>query len=165
MLSTDPATIARFCIAPVMPACGEGASVSNATCTEARAYCATRGLAPPTCRAETPTDEAWRRGFVTNLHADQPLSALDRVGGECEETPCSMCQGDCDDDSDCAGNLRCFERDNLALTPPGCSKQIDGEATVDSNDDFCYDPNYVHPDRITVRSRQPPGLSRPIASG
>ena len=145
-----------------MPACGEGASVSNATCTEARAYCATRGLAPPTCRAETPTDEAWRRGFVTNLHADQPLSALDRVGGECEATPCSMCQGDCDDDSDCAGNLLCFERDNLALTPPGCSRQVDGERTVDSNDDFCYDPNYVHPVSLPLSSDRERSLGREL---
>ena len=33
-----------------------------------------------------------------------------------------MCQGDCDDDEDCNGSLKCFQREssNREETPPGC---------------------------------------------
>ena len=147
----DPATIARFCIAPVVPTCGVGASVSQADCAAATDYCTSRELAPPLCRAESRSDEAWRRGFVSNPHASRPLTYPRGPGGpdECDEVGgCDMCQGDCDDDSDCRGSLRCFKRDNLALSPPGCSRQLD--MTVDDDDDFCFDPIYQHPDMITV---------------
>ena len=35
---------------------------------------------------------------------------------------CGMCQGDCDSDSQCTGELRCFQRGsgNPTKTPPGC---------------------------------------------
>jgi hypothetical protein len=38
------------------------------------------------------------------------------------ERTCGMCEGKCDDDSECAGNLKCFERsgDTRRKTPPGC---------------------------------------------
>lgn len=34
--------------------------------------------------------------------------------------PLGNCQGDCDDDSECAGNLRCFERSEFEDVP-GCT--------------------------------------------
>jgi len=50
--------------------------------------------------------------------------------------PLGMCEGDCDDDSECAGNLACFERDGLKMVP-GC----EGTGGTSSTDlDFCYDP-------------------------
>ena len=37
--------------------------------------------------------------------------------------PCGLCEGDCRDDSDCRGSLRCFQRgsENSGLAVPGCS--------------------------------------------
>jgi hypothetical protein len=50
--------------------------------------------------------------------------------------PLGICEGDCDSDSDCAGSLRCFQR-NGGQSVPGC----DGGASDSSRSDFCYDPN------------------------
>ena len=51
-------------------------------------------------------------------------------------SPCKECQGDCEDDSECEGLLKCFHRSNGGTSPvPGCS----GTNTPDG--DFCYDPN------------------------
>jgi hypothetical protein len=48
--------------------------------------------------------------------------------------PCGQCEGDCDNDSHCAGNLKCFQK-NGAADIPGCT----GRET--SRTDFCYDPS------------------------
>ena len=40
------------------------------------------------------------------------------VGG-CGSKGCKECEGDCDSDSDCKGNLECFQRDGLGAVP-GC---------------------------------------------
>jgi hypothetical protein len=37
----------------------------------------------------------------------------------CGSLGCSRCEGDCDDDSDCAGPLKCFQRDDFESVP-GC---------------------------------------------
>ena len=50
--------------------------------------------------------------------------------------PCHACAGDCDDDSDCATGLKCYQRDgNLSSDIPGCPKisLVDGW-------DYCYEP-------------------------
>lgn len=40
-------------------------------------------------------------------------------GGDFDVFPLELCMGDCDSDDDCAGNLKCFQRDaNVAV--PGC---------------------------------------------
>ncbi|EEC45889.1 predicted protein, partial [Phaeodactylum tricornutum CCAP 1055/1] len=52
--------------------------------------------------------------------------------------PPSVCEGDCDQDSDCAGDLRCFQRSNGHLVVPGCA----GGAADVSHFDYCYDPTY-----------------------
>jgi len=53
------------------------------------------------------------------------------------------CQGDCDDDDDCSGNLRCFDRydsDNTQDDPvPGCASPYPGVEGI-SGMDYCYDP-------------------------
>ena len=46
--------------------------------------------------------------------------------------PCNECQGDCDSDADCAGKLKCFQRDNDVMIP-GCGTR----GVADS--DYCYD--------------------------
>ena len=54
-------------------------------------------------------------------------SSYDGGGAECE--------GDCDDDSDCSGDLLCFQRDEGDTDPvPGCS----GSFWLDF--DYCYNP-------------------------
>jgi surface protein len=50
-----------------------------------------------------------------------------------DKLPLGMCEGDCDDDSECAGNLACFERSGWKMVP-GCS------TTGTENRDYCYDP-------------------------
>ena len=47
----------------------------------------------------------------------------------------ALCQGDCDDDDECAGNLRCFHTSSSNDSPvPGCA----GEPR--DSIDYCYDP-------------------------
>jgi hypothetical protein len=55
--------------------------------------------------------------------------------------PLGVCEGDCDQDSDCAGDLRCFQRSNGHLVVPGCA----GGAADVSHFDYCYDPSFVLP--------------------
>eukprot|EP01083_Nonionella_stella_P166183 554850_1 len=44
------------------------------------------------------------------------------------------CQGDCDSDNNCAGDLKCYQRVGAAPNPPGC------QGTAKYNWDYCYDP-------------------------
>jgi hypothetical protein len=57
------------------------------------------------------------------------------------------CEGDCDTDADCAGHLKCFQRDGGSADAivPGCtdSKQYG------ANTDVCYDPNATLDDKST----------------
>ena len=46
------------------------------------------------------------------------------------QLPLQVCEGDCDDDSDCASGLKCFQRNGLSPVP-GCS----GSGTFDQ--DYC----------------------------
>lgn len=55
-----------------------------------------------------------------------------------KEVPCEIGYGDCDNDDECRGNLKCCQRDNgescLGLEIP---------ASFDKDHDFCYDPKGV----------------------
>ena len=56
------------------------------------------------------------------------LPGLKNIGQEgCNNGSCNACEGDCDTDADCAGSLKCFERDNQDGIP-GCSDVGDGYA-------------------------------------
>jgi hypothetical protein len=58
-------------------------------------------------------------------------------GSFCTPTaPCTVCYGDCDEDSDCEGELICGQRDAGELVP-GCS----GGENSQSDTDYCVDPN------------------------
>ncbi|EJK45080.1 hypothetical protein THAOC_36325 [Thalassiosira oceanica] len=48
----------------------------------------------------------------------------------------SRCQGDCDNDSHCKGDLECFERDPGEDGPPGCLGSPYNDV------DYCHDPNW-----------------------
>jgi len=46
-----------------------------------------------------------------------------------------LCEGDCDNDSHCAGSLRCYHRNTDAdAIPPGCAGQ------PERSNDYCFDP-------------------------
>jgi len=47
--------------------------------------------------------------------------------------PLALCEGDCDNDKECADGLKCFQRDGYT-TPPGC-EGLGKEAY-----DYCYNP-------------------------
>ena len=44
-----------------------------------------------------------------------------------------LCEGDCDTDSDCISNLRCFQRSDKTAVP-GC------DGTGITGNDYCYNP-------------------------
>jgi hypothetical protein len=75
--------------------------------------------------------EATHNDFCYN-----PAYMVDKGGSGCSSSnPCPACHGDCDEDSDCIGDLVCFQRDSGEAVP-GC---IDAGGTQ-ANHDFCYDP-------------------------
>ena len=47
--------------------------------------------------------------------------------------PLGLCEGDCDADADCAGNLECFQR-NGDEEVPGCV------GSGQTGWDYCYEP-------------------------
>ena len=61
--------------------------------------------------------------------------------------PLGKCQGDCDTDNDCAGNLKCYQRSSGGTVPPGCS------GTPTGSNDYCYDPNDSAPPPSTTTLR------------
>ena len=66
--------------------------------------------------------------------------------------PCQNCEGDCDRDEDCFGNLRCYQRNGQDHVP-GCN----GSGIWAK--DYCYDPNYnevVETPSPTLASTLPP---------
>jgi len=81
-----------------------------------------------------------------------PLSWLGRDACNAT-TPCERCSGDCDTDSDCSGNLECFQRGwGETFQVPGCG--FGGpDDHMNAGDDYCFDPN-----NDTV-STEPPGVS------
>ena len=60
-------------------------------------------------------------------------NGLDSSRGADGSRSMPKCAGDCDKDSDCAGNLKCWERDGFTSVP-GCN----GIGVKDW--DYCYDP-------------------------
>jgi hypothetical protein len=123
------ATVVEMCMAPVLKACGSGALVSSTKCAEVSNICTARGQAPPTCRPSVSS------GFV-------PASYPNYREKDCEgNNKCGRCEGDCDNDDECATGLRCFQRDTPTQQIPGCT----GYNPDDADDDFCYDPTVKHP--------------------
>ena len=52
----------------------------------------------------------------------------------CGTNGCDQCEGDCDNDNDCAGGLRCFQRVRFEAVP-GCG----GVGSGRGGWDYCYD--------------------------
>jgi hypothetical protein len=57
------------------------------------------------------------------------------------QKPCLACQGDCDNDAECKGPLKCKQRNGLASVGHGCKRGGRGDAV---NQDFCYSPSGMH---------------------
>ena len=58
------------------------------------------------------------------------------------------CQGDCDNDDDCNGDLICWQRGNTNSDPiPGCTGDVLAIDTANNDPgiDYCYDPNPTTP--------------------
>ena len=58
------------------------------------------------------------------------------------------CQGDCDNDDDCNGDLICWQRGNAGTNPiPGCTGDLLAIDTANNDPgiDYCYDPNPTTP--------------------
>ena len=60
--------------------------------------------------------------------------------GECgnEDYLCNKCEGDCDSDDDCEGDLKCFQRSDSGPVP-GCAGN--GGSLDMNKQDICYDPS------------------------
>ena len=60
--------------------------------------------------------------------------------GEEPDSALGRCEGDCDDDSDCIGDLECWQRTSNGMpVPPGCS----GQPLMDH--DYCWDLKFTVP--------------------
>ena len=81
----------------------------------------------------TKNDDLW----IANLWIGTSQSTYDgtslfNIGNDIDKEAYSLCQGDCDRDSDCFGYLRCFQRSGFTSVP-GC------DGTGISGNDYCYD--------------------------
>lgn len=75
-------------------------------------------ISQPCYMAEEHTTSYW---VVDSTPSENALSL--RVPTCSASLPCGLCEGDCRDDSDCRGSLRCFQRGsgNSGQSVPGCS--------------------------------------------
>ncbi len=94
-----------------------------------RASCGSCSSTPPTPTPPNPTPPT-----------PTPSNQIQYVGNPCNSYfsggKCEQCTGDCDSDSDCAGDLRCAQRWETTGVEnvPGCSW---GNADRNTNDDYC----------------------------
>jgi hypothetical protein len=51
-----------------------------------------------------------------------------------------VCEAECDDDSECTGDLLCWQRDSTLVSVPGCEESA-ASATNPAHWDYCYDPS------------------------
>ena len=75
--------------------------------------------AVPGCTGAEWRDDTTDFCYMPPEDAGPPLEEND-----CEDLgsgSCGMCQGDCDSDRDCAGNLQCYQRNYELTAVPGCS--------------------------------------------
>ena len=67
------------------------------------------------------------------------LPVINTDGDGCGYSGCLACEGDCDSNSDCAGDLQCYQRRSPDSTVPSC--QTTGYYRTTSDWDYCYDPS------------------------
>jgi hypothetical protein len=77
------------------------------------------------------------------------VDLVDLGGSGCtSSSPCDRCEGDCDSDADCAGAMKCYQRDDSSQVP-GCKKGGSGDR---SGFDYCYETPFSY----TYKSKQLP---------
>ena len=67
-------------------------------------------------------------------------TVIETLSPACSPTNlCGKCQGDCDNDGECMGNLVCYNRGSSSSPqPPGCT------GTTSGANDYCIDPNELY---------------------
>ncbi len=96
---------------------------------------------PVTCD-RCPTPGPVPTGSTSNP-VPAPRLEITFVGNPCGDAfpdgKCTECTGDCDTDSDCAGDLRCAQRRGTSgdNNVPGCAWGPDSDAIRFGTDDFC----------------------------
>jgi len=91
---------------------------------------------------------------------ENQLVLMGNNGSPSNAFPLQACQGDCDNDSDCAGSLKCFQRDGREEVP-GCI----GKGQRKS--DYCYDdsaPDTPAPTATPVTSSPTEAPVTPVTS-
>lgn len=74
------------------------------------------------------------------LKEGDSVNIIEYVGNPCGSNgECTICQGDCDEDSDCNGELRCAQRSKSTGVEnvPGCAWGADPDGRRSENDDYC----------------------------
>jgi cullin-associated NEDD8-dissociated protein 1 len=142
-----------FCYADpalaIIPVSGgnDGAATNLARCTgecDGHHQCAaglecferTHGEAIPGCDVSTAPGGDWDYCYnpASRILTGDELDLVDNGGSACSPSnPCPVCHGDCDDDSQCQGELKCFQRSEGEAVP-GC---LDGPGILTAHD-FCY---------------------------
>ena len=75
---------------------------------------------------------------------DTSSTPLQYVSNDNGASILSECQADCDNNSDCDGDLECWQRDEYDTDPiPGCTGDLLAIDVASGNggNDFCYDPD------------------------
>ena len=69
--------------------------------------------------------------------------ALKDLGGSgcTSSSPCNTCEGDCDNDAQCKGSLKCFQRELSTTLVPNC---VAGGAGDVPTHDYCYENSYLY---------------------
>lgn len=110
-------------------ACGLDLNDCNAALTAAESRCAGNDEPAPTAPTPTPPTAPVAPGTLA-ITGDNNVPP--------EAFPMNMCEGDCDEDADCSGNLICYQRDDIdTALIPGC----DGTPDVDGSD-YCCDTSF-----------------------
>jgi len=152
----------RNAISSPVPGCAGGEN--DLTLADFCTYGSNRPILPPTSEpaAEVPTTAPPVGSPVpspTELASSSPTAAKwVHNSGWSPAEPLPECYGDCDEDSDCMGDLRCFQRDAPNAPVPGCmGGEADGMLT-----DYCVLPSYVpdsptDPPASAVQTDEPTG--------
>lgn len=76
----------------------------------------------------------------STVNGTSPLPEIELIAWTPEEA-LENCQGDCDNDNDCKGSLKCFQRDGKPETylVPGCGDP----SGLDTSVDICYNASLV----------------------
>jgi len=79
-------------------------------------------------------------------HYGISTDGLKSIGGNActSSKPCAKCEGDCDEDSQCSGSMKCFQReDGRKDLPPGDAPIPGCHGVGKRNWDYCYYPMWV----------------------